>query len=104
MALLERLRMGVRSLALPALALGLVWLLLLRQPGVWPGADGWVLGALALALALWARQRCSAALAGPAHAQDHAHCVTVQAPAHARPASLPTPRLRWRALDRKSVV
>ena len=75
MALLERLRFGLRGLALPALALGLVWLLLLRQPGVWPGADGWVLGALAVALALWARRRCSA----PA---------------------LPAPSLRWRALPR----
>lgn len=77
MALLERLRLGVRSLALPTLALGLVWLLLLRQPGGWPQADGWVLGALAVALALWARQRCTTA-----------------------PATPPTPRLRWRALPR----
>ncbi|MDO9610440.1 MAG: Na+/H+ antiporter subunit E [Serpentinimonas sp.] len=94
--MLERLRMGVRGLALPALALGLVWLLLLRQPGVWPGADGWVLGALALALALWARRRCASALTGQDHAQGHAHCMTVQAPSHA----LPAPRLRWRALLR----
>ena len=92
--------MGVRSLALPALALGLVWLLLLRLPGVWPGADGWVLGALALALALWARRRCSAALAGQAHAQIHAHSLAVPALAHALPAdqALRTDRLRWRGL------
>ncbi len=76
MALRERLHRGVRSLALPALALGLVWLLLLRQPGVWPGADGWVLGALAVALALWARRRFTPAPALPAF------------------------RLRWRALPR----
>jgi len=75
-ALRERLHRGVRSLALPALALGLVWLLLLRQPGVWPGADGWVLGALAVALALWARRRFTPAPALPAF------------------------RLRWRALPR----
>jgi len=72
--------MGVRSLALPALTLGLVWLLLLRQPGVWPGADGWVLGALALALALWARRRFTPAPA------------------------LPALRLRWRALLRLLAV
>ena len=49
-----------KRLLAAALALAGVWLLLLRQPGVWPGADGWLLGALAVALALWARQRCMA--------------------------------------------
>ncbi len=102
MALRERLHRGLRSLALPALALGLVWLLLLRQPGVWPGADGWVLGALALALALWARRRCTAALAGQVHAPDHAHSLAAPALAHALPAdkALRSDRLRWRALLR----
>ncbi|MBA4254179.1 MAG: hypothetical protein M1359_00365 [Betaproteobacteria bacterium] len=40
-----------KRLLAAALALAGVWLLLLRQPGVWPGADGWLLGALALACA-----------------------------------------------------
>ena len=72
-----------------ALTLAVVWLLLLRQPGVWPGADGWLLGALAVALALWARQRCMAD-AGRVHG-----------PVCALPADfLPIPRLRWRALPR----
>jgi len=88
MALLERLRAGLYGLALPALALGLIWLLLLRQPGVWPGADGWLLGALALALGLWARQRCAA------------HPAQAHAPAPAQPA----PRLRWLALPRLLLV
>ncbi|BAO83050.1 multisubunit Na+/H+ antiporter, MnhE subunit [Serpentinimonas maccroryi] len=78
-----------KRLLAAALALAGVWLLLLRQPGVWPGADGWLLGALAVALALWARQRCMA-VAGHVHG-----------PACTLPTDfLPSPRLRWRALPR----
>jgi len=88
LVLLARLRMGWRSLILPACVLGLVWLLLLRQPGVWPGADGWALGALALALALWARRRCTP-LVGSASIRPGLHSDAA-----------PGPRLRWRALLR----